>query len=716
MYVRPISLAALACALASPAIASDGVAPAAVDLESAAAERDQEIIVEGIRIRDPRRTSTATRTDTALLSVPQALTIVTEEQIDDQAFRSIGELLRFVPGTSVGQGEGHRDQITIRGNSSTADFFIDGLRDDIQYYRPLYNLERVEVLRGPNAMIFGRGGGGGVINRVTKVPLGRSLIAGTASVDSFGAWYADLDLNQPLGSGAAVRLNGVYEEFDNHRDFYEGRLIALNPSARFDFGAATSLILSYEHVDDSRVVDRGVPAAFAGTIANRAGPLAGHRDTFFGDPAVNRTDFNGDIVRATLQHRFSDALSVTSRLLYADYDKDYRNVFSATAIETVGGVPRVGLEAYRDAFQRENLFSQTDLVFRTNTGAVEHTILAGVEFGLQDSANQRENGYFPSGARRIFAPLAGQLTVPAVEFRTGAANGQRSTVSEAEVLAFYAQDQLRLGPVELVAGLRYDRFDIAVTDLITGIATARTDTLWSPRLGLILHPVENLSLYASFSRSYLPQSGDQFNSLDVTGATLEPERFDNYEVGARFEPQEGLMVSAALYQLDRTNTRAPGPTPGTVVQTGEQRSRGVELEASGRIRPNWFLTAGYAYQEAEILTATTACNPAVRTCEVPLVPRHTASAWTRYDFSPAFGVGLGVRHQSESFASISNAVVLPAYTRVDAGLFFRPAPQVQAQLNIENLLGEEYFPTAHNDNNISTGPPRSVRLTVRFGF
>ena len=204
---------------------------------------------------------------------------------------------------------------------------------------------------------------------------------------------------------------------------------------------------------------------------------------------------------------------------------------------------------------------------------------------------------------------------------------------------------------------------------------------------------------------------------------LEPEKmlYDALipsleEVGARFEPQEGLILSAALYQLDRTNTRSPGPTPGTVVQTGEQRSRGVEIEATGRIRSDWFVTGGYSYQEAEILSQTSACNPVGRTCEVPLVPRHTASAWTRYDFSGAFGVGLGVRHQSESFASISNAVVLPAYTRFDAGLFFRPAPQVQAQLNFENLLGEDYFSTAHNDNNISTGAPRSVRLTVRFGF
>jgi catecholate siderophore receptor len=606
--------------------------------------------------------------------------------------------------------------VTLRGNNSTADFFIDGLRDDIQYYRPLYNLERVEVLRGPNAMIFGRGGGGGVINRVTKTPFIGSLVAGTASIDGFGAWYADLDTNAALGRSAALRFNGIYEEFGNHRDFYEGRLYAANPSLRFDLGTRTSLILSYEYLNDRRVVDRGVPAASAGTIAYPAKPLEGYRDTFFGDPAVNRTDFDAHILRGTLQHRFSDAVSITSRLLYADYDKSYRNVFAATPVRVSGGVGEVGLEAYQDAFQRENLFSQTDLVFRAATGPIEHTILAGFEYGDQQTGNQRLNGFFGPTARRLFVPLASRISSPTVAFRGGAGTAERGTVSDANVLAAYVQDQLRLGPIELVAGLRYDRFDIAVNDLISGVRTERTDNLWSPRLGLIFHPVENVSLYASFSRSFLPQAGDQFNSLDVSGAALEPERFDNYEIGARFEPREGLILSAAAYRLDRTNTRAPGPTPGTIVQTGEQRSRGIELEASGRIAPNWFVTAGYAYQEAEILSRTAACDPAVRTCQVPQVPRHMASTWTRYDFTPRLGAGIGVHHQSESFASISNAVVLPAYTRLDAGLFVRLTDSVEAQLNVENLLGEDYFPTAHNDANISTGAPRNIRATVRFAF
>ncbi|HWT11851.1 MAG TPA: TonB-dependent siderophore receptor [Allosphingosinicella sp.] len=726
--MRSVSIAALVGALSAPAWAADAAAggaeagPAesagggAAPLQEGGGSSGGVIVVTGTRDEyGVDSTRTATRTDTPLRDVPQAVSVVTERQIDDQAMRSIGDVLRYVPGTMVGQGEGHRDQITIRGNNSTADFFVDGLRDDVQYYRPLYNLQRVEVLRGPNAMIFGRGGGGGVVNRVTKVPVFQPSVGASASLDTFGAWYADADVNQPLSEQFAVRLNAVYEEFANHRDVYSGRLIAANPALRLLPGADTGIGLSYEYVDDERVVDRGIPSAFAGSIANPAPPLAGFRDAFFGVEGVNRMTFAGHIVRGTVEHRFTDDLTLVSRLLYADYDKAYRNAFAATAVTlNEAGARQVGVEAYFDAFQRENLFSQTDLVWNVATGPVAHTLLAGFEYGQQDSANQRVNGFFDTlgtDIRRAIVPLADPISVPAITFRAGP--GQRSTASDAEILAFYVQDQARIGPFELVAGLRYDRFRLAVADLFAGTRLARTDDLWSPRLGLIFHPIEPVSVYASYSRSYLPQSGDQFNSLDVSLAALEPERFDNYELGVKWEPRRGLLLSAAAYRLDRTNTRAAGPNPGQTVLTGGQRSRGIELEVAGQIRRNWQVSLGYALQEAEIRRTTTAA-PAGR--EVAQVPRHQASLWTRYDFTRAFGAGVGIHHQSESFASISNAVVLPSYTRVDAALFLRIAEGVEAQLNIENLLDESYFPTAHNDNNITTGAPISARGTLRVSF
>jgi catecholate siderophore receptor len=515
MY-RTSSLLALSLALAAPAYAADEALDATAAGDAAAdAGFDQEgagsIVVTGTRDRyGVEETTSATRTPTPLNDVPQSVTIVTEAQIEDQGLRSIGDVLRYVPGATVGQGEGHRDQITLRGNNSTADFFVDGLRDDVQYYRGLYNVERVEVLKGPNAMIFGRGGGGGVVNRVLKRPAANAFQAGSLSIDNEGAWSADVDLNQPFGEAAAVRLNGVYERFDSHRRFLEGERYAINPTGSVSIGGRTRIDLSYEYDRDERTVDRGVPSAFAGTRANPAPPLAGSRDAFFGDPAINELDFEAHVVRGRLEHRFSDSLSLTSRVLYGDYDKGYQNVFAATPV----AAGKVGLEAYRDIMLRESFITQTDLVWETKTGGIGHVILAGFEYSDQDSVLERTNGFFSgpgtitNGGRRITVDLANAAASRPTLFNV-AGTGYRLTGTDAEVLAFYAQDQISFGDhFDIVAGLRFDRFRLGVTNLVSGQRFARTDELWSPRLGLVAKPMENLSFYASYSRSYRRQHRD----------------------------------------------------------------------------------------------------------------------------------------------------------------------------------------------------------------
>ena len=281
-------------------------------------------------------------------------------------------------------------------------------------------------------------------------------------------------------------------------------------------------------------------------------------------------------------------------------------------------------------------------------------------------------------------------------------------------MAFYAQEQLRIGDrIEIVAGLRYDRFKLDVLNRNTGQTFGRTDNLLSPRIGLIVKPVPQLSLYASYGRSYLPSAGDQFSSLDVTSESLKPERFDNYEIGAKWEPIPGLLATVALYRLDRTNTRALDPLTNLTVLTGAQRSKGLEIGLERNITDKWQVSAGYAFQEAEI-RRTTAAAPRGR--EVPLVPRHQFSVWNRYNLNKALGFGLGVIAASKSFASISNAVTLPGFARVDAAIFYALADGFEAQVNVENLLGADYFATAHSDNNIAPGAPATARATLRFRF
>lgn len=700
--MRAVLLLSTVCLMATPAPAADALSADALEDDAAT------IVVTGQR-EQPYRAgsiSSATRTDTPLLDVPQAVTVLTRQRLDDQAILSVQEALRFVPGAVGAQGEGNRDQIVLRGNNSTADFFVDGVRDDVQYFRDFYNLDRLEILKGANAMIFGRGGGGGVINRVTKTPLmDQRLLAADAAADSWGSWRLATDLNLPVAAGVAARLNGFVEEASNHRDGFGLTRWAVNPTIGVDLGGRGRLVLGYEHASDDRVADRGIPSQ-----NGRPAPVA--RGLFVGDRALNRSRVNVDALSLAANYALADGLTLRNATRWADYDKEYLNIFAATALSPAG---TVGVEAYRDPTRRRNLFSQTDLAWKTELAGMQHTLLAGFELGRQVTRNQRINGFFDGvagGPTRVTVALTDPFTPPAASFRAGP--GNRSIRAVAEVAALFVQDQVKIGDmVELVGGVRHDRFELAVDNLLSGARFARTDHLWSPRAGLVVKPVKTASLYASFSRSYLPQSGDQFTSLDASLAALEPEGFLNREIGAKWDITPALNLNIAAYVLDRTNTRAPGSVAGTVELTGRQRSRGIEIGLDGQIRPWWQVQAGLAVQSARIVSTTSAA-PAGR--HVPLVPEFQASLWQRWQVVEALGLGLGLLHQGKSFAGISNSVTLPAYTRVDGALYFKLVKGVSGQLNIENLFNAAYFPTAHTDNNISTGTPRTARLTIRAAF
>jgi catecholate siderophore receptor len=687
--------AALLSGAASAANAADDGSATSIDAEP--------IVVTGKPVHyGVRSTSTATKTDTAVKDIPQALTTVTAQQIEDQQLRSVADLLLFVPGASYNSGEGNRDTLVLRGNSSTADFFVDGVRDDFQYFRDFYNVERVEVLKGPNAMIFGRGGGGGIVNRVLKRPTLTPARALTASVDNWGDVRLAGDVDQPLSGGVGLRLNAMYEDGGSFRNHVDLERYGINPTLAIPAGPTTRIDLSYEHFHDRRTADRGVPA-------DGDEPIRGFTRTFFGDPddSVARADV--DLATLAVEHDFGGGLKVRNRTMLGDYDKFYQNIYP-TRFSAATGLVTLG--AYNNATTRENLFSQTDLIWDGRAGGIDHTLLVGFEFGHSKSRNQRQTGAFADGNT---APISDPTVDKDVVFAPDADDTNNRVT--ADVAAAYIQDQLRPAVwIEIVAGLRFDSFRLHVDDLrpLDPGTFNRRDNLWSPRLGVVLKPTPHLSLYASYSRSYLPQSGDQSSSLTDVTEGLKPERFDNYEVGAKWELFDGLLATAALYQLDRTNTRASDPTdPTRTVLTGAQRSRGLELGLERSVTSRWLVSAGYALQKAEIAETTSA---APRGREVPLVPRHSFSLWNRYDVTNAFGVGLGLIARSKSYASISNAVTLPGYARLDAALYYRLAGGIQAQLNAENLTGAHYFPSANNDNNIAPGTPRTIKATLGYSF
>ena len=574
----------------------------------------------------------------------------------------------------------------------------------MQYYRGLYNIERVEILKGPYALIFGRGGGGGIINRVQKSPVIDDFIyAGPASINSFGAYDASVDLNTPLSGAAAVRINAVYENLDSHRDYVGGERYAWNPYIAFNLNDAWKLGFSYEYVNDDRTTDRGIPSiATAAGQPNR--PISGYRDQFFGTPSVNRTRFEAQIAKLRLDGQFATNLSFSGTMLYGDYDKTYVNVYANGAASAQNGT--VALAAYSDPTQRENFIAQANLVWDVAIGPLAHKILIGAEYGDQQSANRRFNEALSSSTLNLANPVFPTVALNMVT---------RDTVSDVTFSSVYVQDQISLGDhIDVVAGLRYDSFDISGTDLLPAIDRpfARKDEKVSPRLGVIFKPQENISLYSSYSPSFLPRSGDQFLALTVSQENLAPEKFTNYEVGAKWDAQPNLNLTLAVFQLERSNATTPDPlNPLQSINIGKTRTQGVELAATGKITSHWQVHGGYSYQDAKLVG-----NNSVRLGQVP---KHQASLWNRYDLHPNFAVGLGIIHQSSQFAAIrttANTTKLPAFTRIDAALFYDVSDTVQLQMNVENLLDANYYSDAHNNNNISTGAPINGRFTIRAQF
>ena len=690
--------AKIAILFASTAFASPALATVAADPERDYLPAD--IVVKGERIDDYATDdgSTGTKTPTPLIDVPQAVSFITEDQLEDQATHQLGDALRYVPGISMETGEGHRDEVFIRGQETTADFYIDGLRDDAPYYRSLYNIQRVEVLKGANALIFGRGAGGGAINRVAKRAEFTSAISGEASANSFGAFALLADLNHAVSDEFALRLNATYEEFDNDRDFFEGRFIGISPTLTAALGPDTTLYATYTYDNDERVTDRGVPSL-------NGEPLTGYDSTFFGDPDFNFAEAEVNIARVRLEHDFSGGLSANASIQFADYDKAYQNIVPGSTDGTT-----VALSGYRDTTDRSNWIGQANAIWQAGNDTIESTLLIGFEASSQDTQNARQTVSFDDGNPLTdndnVTPLAETIFIPAYTLNPTS----RSNDSQLSTFSIYVQEQLQIGEyVELIGGLRFDRFDLETVD-INGVEGNRVDEEFSPRVGLIVKPTPDLSVYASFAESFLPQAGDQFFLLSPGNAQFEPEKFTNYEIGAKWAPLDNVLVSAAIFRLERSNTRFTNEL-GITQLTGESRTEGFEVGAVGEVTSFWKANLGYTYLDGE-LTSDSSFGPAGQ--RLQQLPKHSISAWNRFDVTDQLGFGLGVIHQSDQLASFSNEVVLPGYWRFDTAAYYTVSDRLSFQLNIENLFDEDYYPSAHGDNNIQPAKPFSARIGVRF--
>jgi catecholate siderophore receptor len=565
-------------------------------------------------------------------------------------------------------------------------------------------------------MIFGRGGSGGVINRVSKEAGWDPVRELSMSYGAYNQKRATIDIGDAINEVAAFRLNAVYEDSDSYRDGVNLERYGLTPTITIKPSDATKIVLSAEYFKDDRIGDRGMPSIGSG-LKNRPYNIGDH-STFFGSARLSPNETETTAFNAMVEHAFDNGVTVRNRTRYADYDKYYQNVYARSAVSN----GRVQLGAYRDDTERQNLINQTDVTYNLKTGGLEHRLLAGMELGRQDTDNTRTS---PNAGNDN---LAGDVSAQNPVF-TGnlSLNNLRTNLrSESTNTAFYVQDQIILSPKwEMVLGLRHDRFDVDLTNFNGATAAARnlsaTDNKLSPRAGLIFKPLENLSLYASYSQSFVPRAGDQLTSLTASTASLTPEKFINHEIGAKFDVNPDLSLTAAIYKLERENISATDPASiGQSILIDGQATKGAELGVTGKVTDKWSVFGGYAYQDAE-LTKNQTIGTSVfnRGTELGQTPKHIFSLWNRYDFTDTWGAAIGVITRSDMYAltpTTTTSTVLPGYTRVDAAVYGKLDKNLRLQLNLENLTNKEYALSAHNNNNIVPGSPLTARATLIYNF
>ena len=668
----------------------------------------EEIVVKGKVLYSDQ--VTALKTPTAIIDVPQSLSIVTDEEIRKQGIRELGDIVRYTPGVNTSQGEGHRDSVVFRGVRSTADFYQDGARDDVQYYRSLYNVDQVEVLRGPNALLFGRGGTGGIINRVSKkAQIGETFGSFDIGADDFGAFDFAADYNTTTGDNTALRINIHSDQLENHRDSYDGDRTGFNPTLRIQMSEATTLDLSYEYVDHERFIDRGIP-----TLNGK--PYEPLKDVVFGTSAVNYQTAEADIFRATMTTDYSETSKGIFSVTSSEFEKLYQNLYAQRYDAADNAANTVRVDGYKDPTERENLIVSANLVNELQIGNTTHTILFGAELIDTDNKNERYDSYFSttgtdrevfsipssmSGTLDISTNSAGIATV--LDFTSDL---NRRTASEIEVTSVYFQDQIELSDKLLVLlGGRLDQFDITVDDVKAGTTQSREDDEFSPRAGVIFKPQENVSLYYSYSESFLPRSGEQYKKLTASAAALDPDVYESSEIGVNWDITPDLSLRASYF--DSEQTIATRDESGEGAEIVGLQVDGIELEIKGQLSEQLYVSFGYSDMDGETSSGG----------EPREIPENTMSLWTTYQVNDKFGYGLGVTRQGES--NISNnkpGLVLPDYTRVDFAAFYDVSDDLTIRLNVENITDEVYFPHSHSTHQASVGEEVNARLSITRRF
>ena len=642
-----------------------------------------------------------------IINVPQTVSIITDEDILERGYRAISDIIRYVPGVVTTQGEGHRDALVIRGVRTTADFYQDGIRDDVQYYRSLYNLDQVEVLKGPNALLFGRGGTGGLVNRVSKkAVLGETFTDLNIGHDSFGASDLAIDGNLVVNDSVAFRLNTHSDSLANHRDQYDGKRFGINPTMTFAIDPETTINLSYEYLDHERYIDRGIPT-------ENGAPVDALRGITYGtDGNIHTTE--ASILRGNLVHNYSNSGKINLTISSNDFNKMYQNLY----VNDYDGT-NVELKGYNDVTLRETTTISFSNVNEFNRG----TLTVGLDLLETENQNTRFNSYFDN-QNSASSGVANSFTATNKSFQIDK-DGNRTALdytsdiktkahTDLEVTSLYLSGNIDLSEQWImVLGARYEKVETAIKEysvasgrsaLTTGSASAsRDDSNFSPRLGLIYKPKENISMYLSYSESFIPKSGEQYKSWG-TNAAFDPDVYENTELGFKYDMQSGISLAVSYFDQKTIKGQEDGIGGSEVIG---MEIDGFEIAVLGQINNQHTINFGLTSLEA---------TASAGTGKPKEVPDLTFSLWHTYQANELFELGFGVIYQDEQIIKSEGGPLLPDFTRIDMAMTFSPNESDTVRINIENLGDETYYPHSHSTHQVSVGESRNVRISYQKSF
>lgn len=652
----------------------------------------------------------ALKTPTPIQDVPQSLTILTSDLIGLQDLTSMEAISNYVPGIDAGQGEGHRDHILFRGVKSTADFFVDGVRDDVQYYRPLYNVEQVEVLKGANAIFFGRGGTGGLINRVTKTAqLGQDFTDYSLTLDEEGSTNLQIDTNLAIAPNASLRINYYDEDLSNHRDYYYGDNSGVNPTLTYKLNEKTTVTASYENLEHKRFIDRGIPNSNGNPVESLANVTFGAKDDNF-------STLDADITRIIVDHK----LDKNSKLRFSFTDNEYAKVYQNLYANDYDAIAQtVELAGYRDTTDRSSKILSLDLIGEKEINGLSHKYVIGYEkidtsndntrYYMDTTGVAKDNGQtgdkLQKGENLEGVSIIGSrldLTNYSYNFNTELYD---DTEAELDISSLYFSDEIALSnDLDLVIGGRLDTYEV---DVIANpgtqpkvLSASKKDEAFSPRLGIVYKPEEKVTYYASYSESFLPAAGDQYADLNQgkNYDTLDPSVFENKEFGVKFDLNNGISVTTAMYQL--IATKPTGSTAGNDLKITTEKTKGFEVSALGNISDKWFTSAGINLIRGNVPNE---------------VAERSASIWNLYKINNQLSLGIGIVYKGDSKGN-GGKNLLPSYTRVDVGAYYKIDENMRLQLNVENLTDKLYFPHSYSSHQISVGAPITASLKIVGSF